>query len=155
MGLQMEWYGQAEASTSVWAFYHTIGVKRELSQKAKQLISLSLSLYIPTHNHCHEMWVVILKIRSHIQVSRVKFPYMVAWLYLRNMVKSLDIRKEPGEVAQAFLWRLIDVSFWGYSGQVGVALLHLLYYQASMAGVLNTWAVDQWQAMDHFFFFFK
>uniref|UniRef100_A0A8C6MBU3 Reverse transcriptase domain-containing protein n=1 Tax=Nothobranchius furzeri TaxID=105023 RepID=A0A8C6MBU3_NOTFU len=74
------------ASTAMQAFYRSVVVKRELSQKAK--LSIYQSIYISTLTYGHELWVVTERTRSRIQAAEVSFLCRVAWLSLRDRVRS-------------------------------------------------------------------
>ncbi|KAF7642412.1 hypothetical protein LDENG_00258350, partial [Lucifuga dentata] len=64
-------------------------VKRELSQKAR--LSVCLSIYDPILTYGHELWVVTKRIRSRKQAAEMRFPCRVSGLTLRDRVRSSDI----------------------------------------------------------------
>ena len=62
--------------------YQSVVVKRELSQKAK--LSIYRSIYVPTPNYGHELWVMTKRIRSQIQAAIISFLHKVAGCSLRG-----------------------------------------------------------------------
>ncbi|MDF4350667.1 hypothetical protein P3435_23365 [Vibrio parahaemolyticus] len=88
----MDWFGAASAVMR--ALRRSVVVKRELSQKAK--LSIYLSIYVPTLTYGHELWVVTERTRLRVQAAEVSFLRRVAGLSLRDRVRSLDIREGLG-----------------------------------------------------------
>uniref|UniRef100_A0A8C6MJS2 Reverse transcriptase domain-containing protein n=1 Tax=Nothobranchius furzeri TaxID=105023 RepID=A0A8C6MJS2_NOTFU len=82
------------ASAVMRAFYRSVVVKRELSQKAK--LSVYRSIYVPTLTYGHELWVVTKRTRLRIQAAEMSFPRRVAGLSLRDRVRSSVIREGLG-----------------------------------------------------------
>jgi len=64
--------------------------KRELGQKAKLLIYWSI--FVPKLSH--EIWVMTETFRSWIQTAKMSFLWRVAWLSLRDRVRSSCIPRE-------------------------------------------------------------
>ncbi|PWA15004.1 hypothetical protein CCH79_00008845, partial [Gambusia affinis] len=79
------------ASAVKRALYRSVVVKRELSQKAK--LSIYRSIYDPPLIYGHELWVMTEKTRSRIQAAEMGFLRRVAGLFLRDRVRSSDIRE--------------------------------------------------------------
>uniref|UniRef100_A0A8C6NNI1 Reverse transcriptase domain-containing protein n=1 Tax=Nothobranchius furzeri TaxID=105023 RepID=A0A8C6NNI1_NOTFU len=82
------------ASALMWVVYRSVVVKRELSQMAK--LSIYCSIYVPTLNYGHELWVVTERTRLQIQAVEMSFLRRVARLSLRDRVRSLVIREGLG-----------------------------------------------------------
>ena len=51
--------------------YWSVVMERELSLKAR--LSVYQSIYVPTINYGHELWVVTKRIRSWIQATEMSF----------------------------------------------------------------------------------
>jgi len=71
-------------------------VKRELSWKAK--VSIYRSIYVPTLNYGHKLWVMTKRTRLQIQEAEMNFSPGMAGFSLRDRVRSSDIRRELGVV---------------------------------------------------------
>uniref|UniRef100_A0A8C6P9E0 Reverse transcriptase domain-containing protein n=1 Tax=Nothobranchius furzeri TaxID=105023 RepID=A0A8C6P9E0_NOTFU len=86
------WTGAA--STVMWELYRSVVVKRELSQKEN--LSIYRSIYVPTLNYGHGLWIVTERTRLQIQAAEMSFLQRVAGLSLRDRVRSSVIRKGLG-----------------------------------------------------------
>ena len=74
--------------------HRSVVVKRELSQKAR--LSIYQLIFVPTLTYGHELWVVIERPRSRVQVAEMSFLRRVAGLPFRDRVRSSVIREELG-----------------------------------------------------------
>ena len=72
----------------------TVVMKRELSQKAK--LSIYLSIFIPTLTYGHEGWVMTERTRSRKQSAEMGFLRRVAGISLMDRVRSSVIREGLG-----------------------------------------------------------
>ena len=82
------------ASAVLRALHRPVVVKKELSQKAK--LSIYRSIYVPTLNYGHALWVVTERTRSQIQAAEMGFLRRVSGLSLRDRVRSSVIREGLG-----------------------------------------------------------
>lgn len=78
-------------ATVMWTLHRSVVVKRELNHEVKH--SIYCSIYIPTLNNAHEVWVVTERTRSQIQVAEMRFLARVAGLNLSHRVRSSDIQE--------------------------------------------------------------
>ena len=69
-------------------------VKKELSQKAK--LSIYLSIYVHTLTYVHELWVVTERMRAPIQAAKMSFLCRLVGCYLRDRVRSSVTWEELG-----------------------------------------------------------
>lgn len=78
-------------------------MKKELRQKAK--LSIYLSIYIHPLTCGHEMWVVTEKnkIQDTIQEDEMSFLHRGSGLSLRGKVRSLRLRVEPVHLVNPFM----------------------------------------------------
>ena len=74
------------AAAVMRSLYRSVIVKRELSRKAGQAIYWSI--YVPTPNYGHELWVMTERIRSRIRAAEISFLCRVAGRSLRDRVRS-------------------------------------------------------------------
>ncbi|KAK3561342.1 hypothetical protein QTP86_030646 [Hemibagrus guttatus] len=82
------------AAAVMRSMYRFFVVKKELSRKAKLLIYQSI--YVPTLNYGHELWVMTERVRSRIQAAEMSFLRRVAGRSLRDRVRSSVTREELG-----------------------------------------------------------
>lgn len=59
-------------------------------------LSIFRSIYLPALSYGHELWVMTEKIRLPIQAEGKSTLHWVAWLSLKNRMRSLAIREELG-----------------------------------------------------------
>uniref|UniRef100_A0A8C6P1M8 Reverse transcriptase domain-containing protein n=1 Tax=Nothobranchius furzeri TaxID=105023 RepID=A0A8C6P1M8_NOTFU len=82
------------ASAVMRVLYRSVMVKRELSQKAK--LSIYLSIYVPILTCGHELWVGTKRTRWQMHAAEMSFLQRVAGLPLRDRVRSSVIREGLG-----------------------------------------------------------
>ncbi|KAK3518725.1 hypothetical protein QTP70_008916 [Hemibagrus guttatus] len=82
------------AAAVMRSMYRSVVVKKELSRKAK--LSIYQSIYVPTLNYGHELWVMTERVRSRIQAAEISFLRRVAGCSLRDRVRSSVTREELG-----------------------------------------------------------
>ncbi|TWW68233.1 hypothetical protein D4764_19G0000310 [Takifugu flavidus] len=92
--LEQEIDRRIAVSAVMRSLHRSIVVKRELSQKVK--LSIYWSIFVPTLNYGHELWIMTERTRSRVQAAEMSFLRRVAGLSLRDRVRSSAIREELG-----------------------------------------------------------
>ena len=91
----VRWAGEFRTAGAVLrSLCRTVGMKRELSQKAK--LSTYQSFFIPTLTYGHEGWVMTKRTRSRIQAAEMGFLRRVAGVSLRDRVRISAIQEGLG-----------------------------------------------------------
>ena len=78
----------AKASAVMRQLYRSVVLKRELCTKAK--LSTFRSVFVSILTCGHECWVMIERVRSHVQAANMDFLQKVRGLSLLDKVKSTD-----------------------------------------------------------------
>ena len=72
----------------------TVVTKRELNWKAN--LSIHWSIFVPTLTYGHDRWVITKRMRSRVQAAKMGFLRRVAWVSLRDRVRSSAIQEGLG-----------------------------------------------------------
>ena len=80
-----------KASAVMRALHYSVVMKRELSKKEK--FSIFKTVFVPIFTYCHESWLMIDRVRSQVQASKMRFLHRIGGVTLFNKMRSSEIQK--------------------------------------------------------------